>query len=420
MPKTLLVVDDSDTIREAARNALAGEDWSVAGAASSAEALEVVARSRPDAALCDVALGDENGYEVCQTLRKAGGDLPVILMGSRVSHAAAMAAGAAATLTKPFDSAELLDTLQSATGFGEFDLDFTLQSAGEDEPLRLGDPEPAADGDAGEEDAGAVEVIDLSGDDAFADLELLDDLEPIAPLPQKPPTAAAGAGPGWPGPTGAGGWDDELFSQLGLDLNPADPRAPAAAAPEASAPTPGVGRFDPEGELTDEDFAAGEFGDEPIPAPAPRLTGAESPAAEPEPEPEPGAWEGDALGDAEFALLADEPRGVPLDRTGELPEVPESYLDDVALGPDPSWDRTAPPAPAAQRDRVAPEDLGRAAAAAAEGAVRQALAASLTPEALGPVVAAAVERVVWEVVPRLAERLILEAIEKLQSEPPAA
>ncbi|MEW6486816.1 MAG: hypothetical protein AB1578_02755, partial [Thermodesulfobacteriota bacterium] len=81
--------------------------------------------------------------------------------------------------------------------------------------------------------------------------------------------------------------------------------------------------------------------------------------------------------------------------------------------------RPAPPAEAAW-DRVAlePEDVATQVAAGAGEAVRRALLESLSPDKLTPLVAATVERVVWEVVPQLAERLIREAIEKLQGEPP--
>jgi hypothetical protein len=66
------------------------------------------------------------------------------------------------------------------------------------------------------------------------------------------------------------------------------------------------------------------------------------------------------------------------------------------------------------------EALAHDMTATAESAVREALAAGLSVEKLTPIVEAVVERVVWEVVPQLAERLIREAIEKIQTQDPAA
>ena len=113
MPRSVLVVDDSSTVQDAVRFALAGEDWTVHSAADSEAAREAVRSSPPDAILCDVSLGDEDGYEVCRSLRSLPdrSAIPVIMMGGRVSEGLATAVGAVGVLTKPFASAELLDAL---------------------------------------------------------------------------------------------------------------------------------------------------------------------------------------------------------------------------------------------------------------------------------------------------------------------
>jgi hypothetical protein len=80
-----------------------------------------------------------------------------------------------------------------------------------------------------------------------------------------------------------------------------------------------------------------------------------------------------------------------------------------------------PAKPASDESITEPrDDLTAGLAATAGRAVREALERSLSAEQLAPVIAAAVERVAWEVVPQLAERLIRETIEKLQQDPPAA
>ena len=68
-----LLVDDNSAFVETACLLLAREGVVVAGTASSiAEALRQVGALRPDVVLVDIALGDENGFELASRL--AGGD----------------------------------------------------------------------------------------------------------------------------------------------------------------------------------------------------------------------------------------------------------------------------------------------------------------------------------------------------------
>ena len=68
-----LLVDDNSAFVETARLLLAREGVVVAGtASSSAEALRQVSALRPDVVLVDIALGDENGFDLARRL--AGGD----------------------------------------------------------------------------------------------------------------------------------------------------------------------------------------------------------------------------------------------------------------------------------------------------------------------------------------------------------
>lgn len=182
MPRNLLVVDDSPTIGEAVRCALTGEEWAVTAVATRAQALEAIRRNLPDVVLCDVALGEEDGYQVCRALRAeaAGAALPIVLMGGTVSENLASGAGAVAVLAKPFQSDELLDVLQTT-------LEQAPLAAGEEEFLSL-EPAPSAGPGAETLPAGVagvdeVEIIDLSEGDDLPDVEFLDDLEPLpAPL----------------------------------------------------------------------------------------------------------------------------------------------------------------------------------------------------------------------------------------------
>ncbi|WP_245651847.1 response regulator [Streptosporangium amethystogenes] len=66
-----LIIDDSDHFRRAARALLEREGIAVVGMASASdEALRQIGDSRPDVALVDVDLGEENGFDVAQRLAR--------------------------------------------------------------------------------------------------------------------------------------------------------------------------------------------------------------------------------------------------------------------------------------------------------------------------------------------------------------
>lgn len=66
-----LIVDDSDHFRCAARALLEREGIAVVGMASASdEALRQIGDSRPDVALVDIDLGEENGFDVAQRLAR--------------------------------------------------------------------------------------------------------------------------------------------------------------------------------------------------------------------------------------------------------------------------------------------------------------------------------------------------------------
>ena len=77
-----LLVDDNSAFIETARLLLAREGMVVAGTASSiAEALRQASALRPDVVLVDIALGEENGFDLARRL--AGGGLTVIMISTR-------------------------------------------------------------------------------------------------------------------------------------------------------------------------------------------------------------------------------------------------------------------------------------------------------------------------------------------------
>jgi DNA-binding NarL/FixJ family response regulator len=82
--KTVLIVDDHARFRAAARKWLVSGGFDVVGeAADAAQALEAVARLRPDVVLLDVQLPDASGVEVAARLNMNGHRPDVVLTSSR-------------------------------------------------------------------------------------------------------------------------------------------------------------------------------------------------------------------------------------------------------------------------------------------------------------------------------------------------
>lgn len=104
---TVLVVDQSPTIRKVVTKALKEYDYRVMEAANGEEALAFLKEDRVDVVLLDLNLPRVNGYEVCKAIRanKKIANLPVILLSDRgglFARLRARLAGATQFLAKPF------------------------------------------------------------------------------------------------------------------------------------------------------------------------------------------------------------------------------------------------------------------------------------------------------------------------------
>jgi DNA-binding response OmpR family regulator len=115
MSKTILLADDSVTIRKVVELTFMEEDYELISVGAGNEALERAEESTPDLLIADVHMPEPGGYDVCRALREKDPTLPVLLLvGSfePFDPAEVQACGADAFLKKPFDSQELLQKVE--------------------------------------------------------------------------------------------------------------------------------------------------------------------------------------------------------------------------------------------------------------------------------------------------------------------
>ena len=122
MPIRLLCADDEDDIRTILRLALSlDRELDVHFVASGAEALALAKAGRFDAIVLDGMMPDLDGYETCRRLKAdpATALIPVVFLtakSQRDETQRALAIGAIACLTKPFDPMTIAGELRRALG----------------------------------------------------------------------------------------------------------------------------------------------------------------------------------------------------------------------------------------------------------------------------------------------------------------
>jgi two-component system response regulator MprA len=112
----VLVTDDERSVRSAVRRALTLEGYRVSEAEDGAQALDAIARDRPDALVLDVMMPELDGLQVCRALRDGGDALPVLMLTARDEidqRVRGLDAGADDYLVKPFALEELLARLRA-------------------------------------------------------------------------------------------------------------------------------------------------------------------------------------------------------------------------------------------------------------------------------------------------------------------
>ena len=113
MSKCILVVEDQEDNRQILRDLLASADYEMTEAENGQEALDAVAKQRPDLILMDIQLPVMDGYEATRRLKgnPAYKDIPIIVVTSYAlsgDEGKARDAGCDAYVTKPYSPRQLL------------------------------------------------------------------------------------------------------------------------------------------------------------------------------------------------------------------------------------------------------------------------------------------------------------------------
>ena len=115
MAKTVLIVDDSATIRQVVGMTLKGAGYEVMEACDGKDALKKLDGKKINLIISDVNMPNMDGYQVLETLRKEDLNCLVIVVSADVQEKAqerVLAMGAIAFIRKPITAEGLRDVLK--------------------------------------------------------------------------------------------------------------------------------------------------------------------------------------------------------------------------------------------------------------------------------------------------------------------
>jgi two-component system chemotaxis response regulator CheY len=122
MAKTILVVDDSGTVRQQVSMALKQAGFETAQAADGREGLAMVDSNRNiNMVICDVNMPNMNGLEMVEKIKAKpeNKSLPILMLtteGQPSMIKRAKEAGAVGWIVKPFNATQLVQTAKHLTG----------------------------------------------------------------------------------------------------------------------------------------------------------------------------------------------------------------------------------------------------------------------------------------------------------------
>jgi len=114
---TVLIVDDSQTLRQMLSDLLKEQGIQVVEATNGVEAKEKIQANYPDLVITDLIMPQMNGYELCRWIKNEpkAQNIPVLVCTTKsedFDRYWGMRQGADAYITKPFHPPELLKTVK--------------------------------------------------------------------------------------------------------------------------------------------------------------------------------------------------------------------------------------------------------------------------------------------------------------------
>lgn len=114
---TILIVDDSPTVREMVSDQLRRSGYTVVEAVDGEDAIEKLQVALPDLIVTDIVMPRKNGYELCRWIRNhaQAKKLPVIMCTSKSEEFDVywgMKQGADAYMTKPYHPPDLITAVR--------------------------------------------------------------------------------------------------------------------------------------------------------------------------------------------------------------------------------------------------------------------------------------------------------------------
>jgi len=374
MSKKILLADDSITIQKVIGITFANEDYELTVVDNGADAIIKAVEINPDLVLADVIMPEKDGYEVCKEIKAnpvLAGTPVILLTGTFESfdEAKSMEVGADDYITKPFESQTLINKVkeQLAKVSVASPPPTPATPVVETAPAAA----PAADGDI-VFDLGADEVVAAPAapeEDMWAEDDFSDAASAFVEAPATPPVVEEAVS------------DEDIWGDMDLaDTPEAEADLELETVAEDSSST-SVDEFD--------EFA---FEDE--------IPGVEDFMKEPTPQ---APLEEESI-EFEDELIETPPIVAPPVETVPVVETPVA----VPAAPQPEAPPVAEPV-------SAPSTPQQEAVPAAQPAASQALPEEQLRTLLSQVSKEMIEKVVWEVVPELAETLIKEEIKKLKT-----
>ena len=108
--KTILIIEDEESIYDILSYSLRKEGFSVYGASTGKKALEYLQGMEIDLVILDLMLPDTTGFELCKSIT-SNSNLPILMLTARddiVDKVLGLELGAEDYMTKPFDVREVI------------------------------------------------------------------------------------------------------------------------------------------------------------------------------------------------------------------------------------------------------------------------------------------------------------------------